>query len=279
MVGEHGEQQLLACGPGSRLDADAFEPLGRIAVEPRGEQAVRDQAGREEALELRIGPGKLVERLLEHGVRLLSAEDEQLAAEQSRGLGAPHRARGQRMRLAQVLYCGHSAHVRLGRAELEEHLGALRVWRRLLEGASKVGDGALQGTARAGAPRGVAQRRDGLRICGRRAAQQVRGDAFRFRPGVGEQARGAGVSPVSLEGCERLVDRRADEWMDERQRRLRAQYVDPRERVNRLERRLLLQVGQRSCLAGIGVVAQDCNSLRERRRLRRKPGEAKGDGA
>ena len=67
--------------------------------------------------------------------------------------------------------------------------------------------------------------------------------------------------------------------MDERQRRLRAQYVDPRERVDRLERRLLLQVGQRSCLAGIGVVAQDCNSLRERRRLRRKPGEAKRDCA
>src|SRR5512132_3583618 len=166
VVGEQGEQQLLACGPGSGLDADAFEPLGRMAVEPRGAQAVRDQAGREEALELRIGPGKLVERLLEHGVRLLSAEDEQLAAEQSRGLGAPHRARGQRMRLAQVLYCGLSAHVRLGRAELEEHFGALRVRRRLLEGASKVGDGALRGTARAGAPRGVAQRRDGLRICG-----------------------------------------------------------------------------------------------------------------
>ena len=180
VVGEQGEQQLLASGPGSGLDADAFEPLGRIAVEPRGEQAVRDQAGREEALELRIGPGKLVERLLEHGVRLLSAEDEQLAAEQSRGLDAPHRARGQCMRLAQVLYCGLSAHVRLGRAELEEHFGALRVRRRLLERASKVGDGALRGTARAGAPRGVAQRRDGLRICGRRAAQQVRGDPLRL---------------------------------------------------------------------------------------------------
>ena len=62
-------------------------------------------------------------------------------------------------------------------------------------------------------------------------------------------------------------------------RRLRAQYVDPRERINRLERRLLLQVGQRSCLAGIGVVTQDRHSLRERRRLRRKPREAKRDGA
>ena len=107
----------------------------------------------------------------------------------------------------------------------------------------------------------------------------MRGDAFRFRPGVGEQARGAGVSPVSLERCERLVDRRANEWVDEPERRLRAQYVDPRERINRLECRVFLQVGQRSCLAGIGVVAQDCNSLRERRRLRGKPGEAKRDCA
>ena len=67
--------------------------------------------------------------------------------------------------------------------------------------------------------------------------------------------------------------------MDEHQRRLRAQYVDPRERINRLERRLLVQVGQRSCLAGIGVVAEDRDSLRKRRRLRRKPREAKRDGA
>ena len=182
------------------------------------------------------------------------------------------------MRLAQVLYCG-LVHVRLGRAELEEQPCALRVRRRLLERAAKVGDGALRRHRGAGAAGSLAQRRDGLRICGRGTAQQVRGDAFRFRPGVGEQARGAGVSPVSLERCERLVDRRADEWMDERQRRLRAQYVDPRERVNRLERRLLVQVGQRSCLAGIGVVAQDRHSLREPRRLRRKPGEAKRDGA
>ena len=279
MVGEQGEQQLLACGPGSGLDADAFEPLGRIAVEPRGEQAVRDQAGREEALELRIGPGKLVERLLEHGVRLLSAEDEQLAAEQSRGLGAPHRARGQRMRLAQVLYCGLSAHVRLGRAELEEHFGALRVRRRLLEGASKVGDGALRSTAAAGAAGSLAQRRDDLCIRARGTAQQVHGDAFRFRPGVGEQARRACVAPVSLERRERLIDGRADEWMDERQRRLRAQHVDPRERVDRLERSLLVQIGQRRSLAGLGVVAQNRHGLRDHRRLRRKPGKAKGDGA
>ena len=115
----------------------------------------------------------------------------------------------------------------------------------------------------------------------------MHGDAFRFRPGVGEQARRACVAPVSLERRERLIDGRADEWMDERQRRLRAQHVDPRERVDRLERRLLVQVGQRRSLAGLGVVeiATACATIvasggsRERRReTAREPARAPSSG-
>ena len=123
VVGEQGEQQLLALVPArgstrtrsSRWAASRWSPGANrpFVIRP----AARNRSG------LGIGPGKLVERLLEHGVRLLSAEDEQLAAEQSRGLGAPHRARGQRMRLAQVLYCGLRSRAPRPRRFLEEHFG------------------------------------------------------------------------------------------------------------------------------------------------------------
>jgi hypothetical protein len=107
----------------------------------------------------------------------------------------------------------------------------------------------------------------------------VRGDPLRLGAGVGEKTRRPCVPPVSLERCECLVDRRADQRMDEPERRLRAQNIDARERSGRLGGGLLVQGGERRRLARIGVVAQDRDSLGERRRFRREAGKAKRDGA
>jgi len=107
----------------------------------------------------------------------------------------------------------------------------------------------------------------------------VRDDPLRLRPGIGQETRRPCVPATSLERCDCLVNRRADQWVDEPQRRLRAQHVHPRERAGRLGGGALVQVGQPRRLPGIGIVAQDRDRPRERRRRRRKPGEAKRDGA
>jgi hypothetical protein len=98
VVREQGEQELLADGLCRGPAADALEPLERGAVEGRREQVVRDQAGLEQALELRVGAAELVQRLDEDGVCLVTAQEEELAAEQKRGLGPRYRTFGQLVR-------------------------------------------------------------------------------------------------------------------------------------------------------------------------------------
>ena len=107
----------------------------------------------------------------------------------------------------------------------------------------------------------------------------MRGDPLRLGAGVGEETRRPCVPAVSRERLECFVDRRADQRMDEPERRLRAQHVDPCERGGRLGGGLLVQVGERRRLARVGVVAEDRDSLGERCRCRREAGEAKRDGA
>ena len=119
-------------------------------------------------------------------------------------------------------------------AELEQQLVALGPVRRLSERAAKVGDGALRRTATARALRGCAQRRDDRWIPAGGTAQQMAGDALGIGRCVGEQARRVSVRGVSLDGRQPVVNRCAYEWMDEPERRLRAQHLDPCERVRRL---------------------------------------------
>jgi hypothetical protein len=178
------------------------------------------------------------------------------------------------MCLTQVLYRGLAAHVRLGRAELEQHVAAFRVRRRLLERAAEVGDGALRGTARAGAAGCVAQRGDGLWIGGRRAAQKVRGDPLRFGSCLGEEPRGARVCVLPLGRRELLVDGRPDQRVHELERRLGAEDVDPREGRGRVGDRPLVEAREQRRLAWVGVVAQDRDGVRERPRLGREPRQA-----
>jgi hypothetical protein len=99
----------------------------------------------------------------------------------------------------------------------------------------------------------------------------VCGDAFRLGAGVGEQSRSARVAGVTVDRGERLVNRRPDQRVNEAEGRLRAQDVDSHERICRLGGGRLVQIGQRGRLVRVGVVAQDRDRARERRRRGRQP--------
>ena len=130
----------------------------------RREQVVGDDPRLEHARELGVGVAELLERRDEDRIGLLAPEEEELAAEQQCGLRAFRRVNGQVVRLAQVLDRRVAADQRLGRAELAQHVGAVRRGRRLGQCPPQVRHGALGRAARGGPPGGVAQRRDHLRV-------------------------------------------------------------------------------------------------------------------
>jgi hypothetical protein len=97
------------------------------------------------------------------------------------------------------------------------------------------------------------------------------GDTLGLSPGAGEEIRRSFVSAAPVERAERLVDGGPYERVNKRERLLRPQHVDPHERFHRLGGGLLVQAGQFGGLAGIGVVAENGNSLRQSGRLGLKP--------
>ena len=135
MVGEQGEQQLLADRLRRGTPADALEPLERGAVEGGREQVVRDQTRLEQTLELCVSAAELVQRFDKDRVRLVTTEEEELAAEQQRNSGPLDRSRAQLVCFLQVLDCRVAVDLRLRRAELEQQLGTFVRARRLGERA------------------------------------------------------------------------------------------------------------------------------------------------
>ena len=83
----------------------------------------------------------------------------------------------------------------------------------------------------------------------------MRGDPFGLGPGVAEENRRPRMPGFSLEGRECLVDGRANDRVNEPQRRLRAQDVGACERGRGVGGSLQVQAGERGRLARIGVVA------------------------
>jgi hypothetical protein len=99
VIGEQRYQRLLANGRVPRVVADAIEPLQGPGVEAPYVDRVGDEPRLEEALELGVGAGELIQCPGEGGVRLLVAkEEEKLAAKQELGLGSPHGVDDQRKR-------------------------------------------------------------------------------------------------------------------------------------------------------------------------------------
>jgi hypothetical protein len=141
VVREQREQQLLAEGVGRGPAADAFEPIARRGVERRLEQAVHDQPGFQQTLELGVGPSELIQGGGEHSVRLVTAQLEELTAEQKRGLGSGDPLVDQGVRVLQVGDRRVAVHMHLRRAEFEQQVGALAARRRFGKRSAQIGDG------------------------------------------------------------------------------------------------------------------------------------------
>ena len=163
------------------------------------EQVVGDQPGLEQALELGIGAVEVGQRLGEDRVRLLASEEVELTAKQERDLGFLERIVDQLPRSLQMLDRRLAADPRLGRAELDQHVGAFGCSRRLVEGSAQIGDGALGSPARARTAGGLAQRRHALLPARRRTAKQLRGDALRLGARGGQERRSPLVTSLALE--------------------------------------------------------------------------------
>src|SRR5262245_58968596 len=103
-------------------------------------------------------------------------------------------------------------------------------------------------------------------------------DTLRLGSRLGEETGCPCMPDVSFERRDCFVDSRADEWVNEPQRRLWAQDTDSRESAGGGGGRLQVQVGKRGRMAWIGVVAEDRDRLRKAPRLGRKAGQANGDG-
>ena len=123
-VGEEREQQLVADGLVGVAAAHAFEPLARRLVPRRREEVVRDQSDLEQVGELGVGAGEFLQRRDEHGI-VLAAEEEELTPEHQRRLRPADRVVIELVRRLQVLDCGLAIEGRLGRAELEQQVGAI----------------------------------------------------------------------------------------------------------------------------------------------------------
>ena len=87
------------------------------------------------------------------------------------------------------------------------------------------------------------------------------------------------MTSVPLELGERVVDGSPDQGMDEPDRLLRPEHVDPDEGRDRLGGCAFVKSGELRGLAWIGVVTEHRNGLGQCRRLRRKPCEPQRDGA
>ena len=245
---------------------------------PRHEQLVRDQACVEQPLELGVGAAELVQRLAVHAVRFLAADEEELTAEQEAGPGLPDRIVDQLVGRLQVIGCVVPAHANLGGAELEQQAGPLLRGGRLCQRTPQVGNRVLGSAACAGAAGGLAEGRNSARVGSGSTVQQVCSDELGLRACLRQQLRRPGVPAVTLERCERLVDRAAEQRMDEAERPVGLQNVHARERLRSLECGRVVQAGQRDCESRFDVVAEDGDRPGERRRLGRKVGEAKSDG-
>jgi hypothetical protein len=143
VICDQREQQLLPHRHVLRAGADPLEPRDRGGVKRRREQVIGDEPRLQQVLELGVGAAELLQGGAEDGVRLLGAQQEELASERERGLGPADRLLEEAVRGAEMLDRGVAVHLRLGGAELEQHVGALGRRRRLGERASKVRDGAL----------------------------------------------------------------------------------------------------------------------------------------
>ena len=258
--------QRLRAGALARQCAVARDPLAHLGA------AFAEVVGRElhrlqRRTQVLLARRERSRGLAAEGGRLVRAGgEEQRAAE---AVGDPSARDGvvqQLVRLSEMLGGGRPARQRLRSTQRDQHGRAAVGGRRLLQRALQVGDG---GVGRAAPHRGgarVLQQRDRPRAAAARRLQQLRRDLLGRRARVVQQLRRALVQQPALPRRQLVVDRVADQRVDEPERRIRAQDLDARELARRSGHRRLLQAGQRGDRGQLRALAQHADRLRDRRR-------------
>ena len=257
-------QQRTACGgvaalrrhqPGSGglARAAALEPRGGDAR--RAEQATRVSLGvlgvAKPEVERRLGLGQPPER-------------EQDAPGLEGRAGAVARRRELLDRLGQAAErLGGPGH-RLRAPELQEHVGALVPRRRLLPRPFEQLDRTLRRAGRERPRRGRSQHGRDPVAAAVAGQQQVAGHDLGSRVVVHERTRGREVGLRALACGERLVHRRLEHRLRERQPLVGREQPDGREGVEQLGGTLALQPGQNRRMAELGSRAEHGRRLEQR---------------
>ena len=240
-----------------------------------------DQLRQEQLVEVGISlPIDLVKRLLEDGEGIGDPVGEpQRTAELERDRAAPCGVGEELEAGAQVVGRGRAVRPPLRKAELDQHLGPHRRIGLLVQRPGQIPDRGL-GRALGQGPLGrPAQRRDHEPVGPRGDAQQVPRHTLRRRAGPDQQLGGRAVRGVSLHHVERLVDRAPNHRVEELQRILTPQQVEPNQYGRRRAKLARLHTGQRRRVAQLGPVAEDRGRPQHGQRLRPQPGQPKPDRA
>jgi len=269
LVGEDGKQRpatgaRVGCWPSTQ----ALEPCGGQR-EQRGVLDGHVEQGRlEPVTQLRVAVAEVGDGLVQDVDRLPAlATEEHRLAEREGDLPAPPPITGERQRFAQVLHGRGGVQVPLGRAELVQQLGPLGRLRWLLERPTQVGRRAVGGTVGEGLLGGLAQLGHDHRLTGRRREQQVGADLLGRRAMLGQELRGLGMRLLTVAEGEVVMDRGADDWMDEPARQLRHEELGPAQRRDRVGRLPPFQAGERGGVVEVRPVAQHRHGAGEAGRL------------
>ena len=170
--------------------------------------------------------------------------------------------------------CGVVVDEPLGEAERPEHVGVCVHGRRLGERAPQEIDGDLTGPAGQGAVGGAAQRVHDERVARRLSLLEMRGDLLRLGARRRQHGGGATVPHEPLRRRQLVVDGGAHHRVCELERQAVLEDVSPCERLGGVRRVVEILAGERRGVLELGVPAEDGDSPREIRRLRRDARQA-----
>ena len=281
VMGHRREQDLAAEASVEGIQVELGDPcLGDrigLRVPPRRADELRLEQLVEVRLSLLID---LVERLLEDrkGIRDPVREPER-AAQLERDRAAPRRVGEELEAGPQVVGCGRAVRPPLRKAELDKHLSPCCRVSLLLERAGEIFDRGIGCALEEGALGRLAERRDHERVGLRGYAEKVACRTLRRGAGVEQQLRGQAVRGGSLDHIERLVDGAPDDGVEELERILATEEVEPNECGGGRTELACVHAGKSGRVAQLDPVAEDRGRAEEGERLRLQPSEAKPDGA
>jgi hypothetical protein len=167
----------------------------------------------------------------------------------------------------------------LRKAELDQHLRPRGRIKLLLERAGEIPDRGIGRALGEGAVGRLAERRDYERVRLWNNPEKVAGCTLRRGAGLEQQLGGRAVRSVSFDHIERLVDGSADDGVEELQRILATEEVEPDEGRGRRTKFACFHAGKRGRVAQLGPVAEDRRRAEQGKRPGGQASEAKPDRA